>query len=260
VGVFLGHGDGTFSSQTTYSTGYESAPSSVAIGDFNNDSRLDIIVANYVTSTINLFFGYGNGAFSNQVTFSTGSSSGPWFITIGDLNNDNRLDVAVANKNNLGVFVGYGNGNFSSQTMYSTGSGSNLWSVAIGDLNNDGHPDIAVANAGTDNVGLFIGYGNGSFTTQQTLSTIIASTPFSVAVGDFNNDGQLDITVTNYLYNNVGIFLGDGNGTFSSQTTYYTGLGSKPYSIGVGDFNNDSRLDIVVANIGTDNIGVFLGY
>jgi hypothetical protein len=262
VGFFLGHGDGTFSNQTTYSTDDDSRPSSVSVGDFNNDNHSDIIVANYGTGTISLFLGYGNGSFSNQTTFSTGSSSGSWSITIGDFNNDSRLDVAVANQklDNFGVFIGYGNGSFSSQTIYSSGSGSNPWSVAVGDLNNDGHSDIAVANWGTDNVDLFIGYGNGNFTTQQTLSTAITSNPYSVAVGDFNDDGRLDITVANYWTNNVGIFLGDGNGTFSSQTTYYTGVGFGPFSIAVGDFNNDSRLDIVVANYWAYNIGVFLGY
>jgi predicted nucleotidyltransferase len=262
VGVFLGHGDGTFSNQTTYSTDYDSRPSSVAVGDFNNDSRRDIIVANYWTGTISLFLGYGNGAFSNQITFSTGSSSGPWSITIADFNNDNRLDIAVANQwsDNLGVFFGYGNGSFSNQTTYSTGSSSSPLSVAVGNLNDDGHPDIAVANSGMSNVGLFIGYGNGSFTTQQTIATAYSSLPISVAVGDFNDDGRLDIMVTNFLVNNIGIFLGDGNGTFSSQTTYDTGAWSRPYSFAVGDFNNDSRLDIVVANSGTNNVGIFLGY
>ncbi len=262
VGVFLGHGDGTFLNQTTYSTDYDLGPSSVDVGDFNNDNRSDIIVANYWTGTISLFLGYDNGAFSSQITFSTGSSTGPWSITIGDFNNDSRLDVAVANQwsDNLGVFVGYGNGSFSSESIYSTGIGSNPWSVAAGDLNDDGHSDIAVANWGTNNVDLYIGYGNGSFSTQQTISTAYPSNPYSVAVGDFNDDGRLDITVVNLGSNNIGIFLGDGNGTFSSQTTYNAVAGSQPWSIAVGDFNNDNQVDIVVANSGTNNIGVCLGY
>jgi hypothetical protein len=262
VGVFLGHGDGTFSNQTTYSTDYGSEPSSVAIGDFNNDSRSDIIVANNGTGTISLFLGYGDGIFSNQTIFSTDTSSGPWSIILGDFNNDSRLDIAVANylADNLGVFVGYGNGSFSSQTTYSTGSGSSPQSVAVGDLNDDGHLDIAVANSGISNVVIFIGYAAGTFTTQQTISTTFSSYPVSVAVGDFNDDGRLDITVANSNIDLVGIFLGYGDGTFSNQITYHTGSRSEPTSIAVGDFNNDSRLDIVVANAGTNNIGVFLGY
>ena len=95
---------------------------SVAIGDFNNDSRLDIVVANYQANNIGIFIGYGNGSFSSQTTYSTGSGSNPYSVTVGDLNNDGRPDIAVANygTSNVGVFIGYGNGSFTSQKTYST--------------------------------------------------------------------------------------------------------------------------------------------
>ena len=262
IGVFMGHGDGTFSNQITYLAADNSMPASVAVGDFNNDGRSDIIVANYMADTISLFLRHGNGAFSSAIIFSIDANSGPWSITIGDFNNDNRLDVAVANiwLGTLAVFVGYGDGNFSNQMTYSIGSDSMPYSVAVADLNNDGHSDIAVANFGTNDVSIFMKEDDANFTIQITLSTTIASHPQSVAVGDFNKDGRLDIAVANYWLNNVGIFLGDGHGTFLNQITYSTDVGSRPYSIAIGDFNNDSRLDIVVANSKTNNIGVFLGY
>ncbi len=262
VGVFLGHGDGTFSNQTTYSTSYNFRPNSVAVGDFNNDNRPDIIVANNGTDTISLFLGYGDGTFPSHITISTGFSSGPWSITIGDFNNDNRLDVAVANRwsDNIGVFAGHGNGSFSNQTTYSTGSGSSPWSVAVGDFNDDGHPDIAVTDYGTSNLGIFIGYGNSSFTSQHIMSVTSSSSPLSVAVGDFNDDGRVDITVANRWATFINIFLGAGDSTFSSQAIYKTGVASGSLSIAVGDFDNDSRLDIVVDNLDADNIVVFLGY
>jgi hypothetical protein len=262
LGIFLGYGNGTFSSQVTYSTEPDSLPASVALGDFNNDSRLDIVVANYGTNNVGVFLGYGNGKFSNQSTYSTGSGSGPFFVAVGDFNNDNRLDIVVANTgtNNLGVFLGYGNGSFFSQATYSTDPGSVPYSVALGDFNNDSRLDIVVANNGANNVGVFLGYGDGTFSTQVTYSTESGSGPSSVAVGDFNNDNRLDIVVANTGTNNLGVFLGYGNGSFFSQATYSTGSGSEPDAISVGDFDNDNRLDIVVGNYGTGNIGVFLGY
>ena len=78
-------------------------------------------------------------------------------------------------------------------------------------------------------------------------------------VVDFNNDSRLDIVVANYWANNVGVFLGNGDGTFSSQVNYSTGSDSGPCAITSGDFNNDNRLDIVVANYWAYNIGIFLG-
>jgi hypothetical protein len=262
VGVFLGYGSGTFSSQTTYSTVSGSGPCSVAIGDFNNDGQLDIAVANYYTNNLGIFLGYGDGTFSSQTTFSTGARSHPGAVAVGDFNNDNRLDVAVANygTNTVGVFLGYGTGRFSTQATYSTGKSSGVYSITTGDFNNDNRLDIAVANYGTNNVGVFLGYGNGTFSSQTTYSTGKGSGPVSITTGDFNNDNQLDVAVTNSGTNNVGIFLGYHNGTFSSQTTVSTGTDSEPNSITTGDFNNDNRLDIVVANYGTNNVGVFLGY
>jgi hypothetical protein len=261
IGVFLGLGNGTFSSQTTYSTGSRSYPWCTAVADFNKDSRLDIVVGNQWGSTIGIFLGFGNGTFSSQTTYSTGYNSGPISITVGDLNNDSQLDIVVVNNyyNNIGIFHGYGNGTFSSQTIFSTGTNSYPISVAVSDFNNDNRLDIVVANGWAYNVGIFYGYGDGTFSDIITYSTGSYSTPISVVVGDFNNDDRLDVAVTNYGTDNIGVFFGHGNGTFSSQTTFSTGSGSKPYALAIGDFNNDNQLDIAVANYGSNNLGVLLG-
>ena len=132
--------------------------------------------------------------------------------------------------------------------------------VAVGDFNNDTALDIAVANYGTNNIGILLGYDNGTFATQITFSTGYDSLPMSLVVIDFNNDNHLDIAVANYGTNNVGILLGYGNGTFATQMTFTTGINSQPISIAAGDFNNDTYMDIVVVNFGTDNVAVLLGY
>ena len=93
-----------------------------------------------------------------------------------------------------------------------------------------------------------------------TYSTGNGSYPLGIAVGDFNNDGRSDIVVANVDTNNIGVLLGYGNGSFATIMTYSTGDNSLPISVAVDDFNNDSRLDIVVANYGTDSVGVLLGY
>ena len=110
----------------------------------------------------------------------------------------------------------------------STGAGSQPYSIAVGDFNNDSRLDIVVPNYWAYNIGVFLGYGNGTFSSQTTFSTGDNSQPIEVVVGDFNNDDQLDIAVANYWADNVGIFLGYGNGTFASQVTYSTGYGSEP--------------------------------
>ncbi|CAM4827581.1 unnamed protein product [Rotaria magnacalcarata] len=261
VGVLLGYGDGSFSNQVIYPTGINSRPSAVAVGDFNNDSRLDIAVANYDTSNVGVFLGYGNGSFSNQMIRTTGNSSGPIALAINDFNNDGRLDIAVANygTSNVGVFLGYGNGTLVTQIIFPTGNNSGPGAIAVYDFNKDGRQDIAVANYKGQNVGVFLGYGNGNFSSQSIYPTGIGSYPYWLAVGDFNNDSVQDIAVVNNRKSNLGVFLGYGNGSFSSQMTYTTGDSSLPTSLVIGDFNNDTRLDVVVANYGTNNVGVLLG-
>ena len=98
------------------------SPRSVAVGDLNNDTRLDIVVANSDSNNVSVLLGYGNGSFHEQMTYSTGSQ--PYSVAVGDLNNDTRLDIVVANfdSNNVSVLLGYGNGSFQDQMTYSTGS------------------------------------------------------------------------------------------------------------------------------------------
>jgi len=73
-----------------------------------------------------------------------------------------------------------------------------------------------------------------------------------------NNDTRLDIIVANFGSNNIGVFLGCGNGSFANQMRYFTP--SAPHFVGVGDFNNDSFLDIIVTISDMNMIGIFLGY
>jgi uncharacterized membrane protein len=261
IGVLFGYGNGSFTNETTFSTGWDSIPQSVAVGDFNNDKRLDIVVADSGTESVVTLLRHDAGALGNQTVYSTGTDCNPMWVAVGDLNNDGWLDFVVANgdSDNVGVFLGLGNGTFSNQTLYSVGSGSYPFYIAVADLNKDSHLDIIVCNYWNDTIGIFLGFGNGTFSVQTTYSTGQNSGPEAIAIGDLNNDSQLDIVVANYVSDNIGIFLGYDSGTFASVTTYSTGSNSYPCSVAVGDFNKDNRLDIVVANVGSNNLGIFFG-
>ncbi len=76
-------------------------------------------------------------------------------------------------------------------------------------------------------------------------------------VADFNRDNYLDIAVANYGIKSIDIFLGNGNKTFTDQTLFSLGS-SRPLFIAIGDFNSDNRTDIVASNYGTNNIGILL--
>ncbi|CAF3875676.1 unnamed protein product, partial [Adineta steineri] len=85
------------------------------------------------------------------------------------------------------------------------------------------------------------------------------SNPRYSAVGDLNHDGYQDIIVVNSGADNLGIFFGNGNGSFITQTTYSLSSGSNPYTAAVEDFNKDNHLDIVVANYGSHSIEILFG-
>ncbi|CAF1515417.1 unnamed protein product [Rotaria sordida] len=149
---------------------------------------------------------------------------------------------------------------FLTSIKYSTGSGSAPQAIAVGDFNNDKHLDVAVANSKTNNIGVFLGLGDGRLLSQDTYSTGADSLPWSIALGDFNNDTQLDIVVANRNSNNIGVFLGHGNGKFEMIATYPTDSLSNPVSIVILDFNRDNKMDVAVANSFANTISIFLGY
>jgi hypothetical protein len=83
------------------------------------------------------------------------------------------------------------------------------------------------------------------------------SNPRSVAVGDLNGDGKLDLALANEFSDNVSILTGDGNGVFGAPTNFAVAV--KPVSVSMGDFNGDGKLDLAVANSGSANLSILLG-
>jgi hypothetical protein len=102
-----------------------------------------------------------------------------------------------------------------------------------------------------------LGNGDGTFAAASTFYT--GANPRSVALGDVNGDGKLDIITANFYGNSASVLLGNGDGTFGTQASF--GVGSYPQSVTVGDVNGDGNLDIIAANYGSssNNVSVLLG-
>jgi predicted Zn-dependent protease with MMP-like domain len=262
IGIFLGHGDGTFNNGYTYSTGSQSNPLSLIVGDFNSDNRLDIAVVNYGTINVGIFYGYNDGTFTALASCGNGDDFNAFTVAAGDLNHDNQLDIVLLNKRGNTIYVLFANDSkpFSSFTVFPTGLESLPWNIAIGDFNNDNQNDIVFTNYGKTDLGILLGYGNRTFQDVITYSIGNGSQPISIATGKFNDDNCLDIAIANDNTDNIGILLGYCNGTFQKTTFYSTEVGSSPNSITLADFNNDNVTDISVANTGSNNIGILLGY
>ena len=99
---------------------------------------------------------------------------------------------------------------FSMTGLYTPVIGFQPKVVALGDLNSDGRLDIVVISSKSGSIGVFLGYGNGSFATMTNYSTGEGSLLSAVTIADFNNDGRLDIAVTDSGTNNIGILFGYG--------------------------------------------------
>jgi hypothetical protein len=260
VGVFFNGGNGTFLPQTTYSTGFSSYPPSVSGADVNNDGAPDIVVANQNLGTVGVLLNFGNGTFRPQTTYSTGVGGGPTSVVVADVSGDGKPDIIVVNynKNSIGVLFNIGNGTFSPVTTYSTGNNSAPRSVFVADVNSDNKPDLIIANQNANNVGVLFNVGNGTFGPQTTYYTGNNSSPISVSVADVNYDSKPDILVAHYGTNTIGLLLNVGDGTFLPQTTCPARANSRPQSISVSDVNNDSKVDVIVANSGESTVGVLL--
>jgi hypothetical protein len=254
VSVLLGNGNGTFQSAVNASSGNFGA-TTVAVGDFNGDGRLDLAVAKSTSfsNTVWLLLGNGNGTFQPPISYGIGS--GPSSIAVQDFNGDGKPDLVVTNlrSNNVSVLLGNGNGTFQSAISYAAGTGPSA--VTVGDFNGDGKADLAVANQSSNNVSVLLGNGNGTF--QSAVSYAAGSGPSSVAVGDFDSDGTADLVIGNAGSNSVSVLLGNGNSTFQSAVSYAAGSG--PSSVAMGDFDGDGTPDLAVANKGSNNVSVLLG-
>src|ERR1017187_1516271 len=137
----------------------------------------------------------------------------PMSVAVGDFNGDGKSDLAIANGDGtVTVLLGNGAGGFAAAPGSPFAAGSGPSSVAVGDFNGDGKPDLAIADYNGDNVTVLLGAGTGRFTAAPSSPFPAGSQPISVAVGDFNGDGKLDVAIANYNSNNVTVLLGDGAG------------------------------------------------
>jgi uncharacterized repeat protein (TIGR01451 family) len=143
------------------------------------------------------------------------------------------------------------------------GAGTGPYAMALGDFNGDGIADLAIANQGSSNLTVLLGNGSGGFVPAPGSPIALGNFPGSVsqgsvAVGDFNGDGNADLIVSNRSGANVIVLMGDGSGGFT-QAAPVAALA--PGSLAVADFNGDGLADFAVVNIVSpaNTITVFLG-
>jgi FG-GAP-like repeat len=257
VAILMGNGDDTFQAPVTYPVDTE--PGSIVVGDFNHDGHPDLAIA--TLAGVDILLNNGDGTFHSGTTVPVYG-----VLAIADVNGDGKPDLLATayDDSNLQVSLGKGDGTFRPAVAYPAGDCA--YGVATGDFNHDGKIDVAIANSicswgeTVNTVSILLGNGNGSF--QAPVSFPAGNNPASVAVGDFNRDGKLDVAVPIYsgqysVADNVEVFLGNGDGTLQTGTNFY--VDSSPLQVVVADLNGDGKLDLAAANYGVGEVSVLIG-
>src|SRR5260221_6535966 len=194
-------------------------PYSISLGDLDGDAKADVAVTNHYGNNVSVYrntsTSAGSVSFASRIDFVTGVT--PHAVSIGDLDLDGKLDVAVANTSSNTVSIlrntsTVGSIGFASKIDYSTGSTPN-W-VSIGDLDGDGKSDLAVANGGNNSSVSVLrntssGAGSISYTTNVDYVTGTGTTTstISVSIGDFDGDGKSDLVAANSGVGTMSVFL-----------------------------------------------------
>ncbi len=211
-----------------------------------------------------IFLPVANPSSVNFTASSVGVGTNPSGIARGDFNGDGKLDIAVADQgsNKISILLGNGDGTFTAGTSIATGTQPGA--LVAADFNGDGKLDLAVADIANSRILVVLGRGDGTFVPAHVIDCSLLPDcgntvdPISIAAGDFNNDGHVDLAVVNGSISTLSILLGVGDGTFRSQSTTSVGL-TGPSFVTTGDFNSDGKVDLLVASTGSNAIALLMG-
>ena len=288
--LYHNNGDGTFSDVTEKSgvpgTGYGLG---CVWGDYDNDGFPDLYVTQFGRNV--LYHNNGNGTFTDVTDKAgvAGTEFGTFFhsgATFFDYDRDGRLDLYVGGYVDLGsdsprycniegvrtscpptaykgtaniLYHNNGDGTFSNVTkkaqIYQP-NGKNL-AVGAADYDNDGWPDLFVANDGL-NAYLYHNEQNGTFSEIGLLSGMALTgqgktmAAMCISLGDYDNDGWLDLFISDFQKNSDHLWHNDGKGSFDevSDQAGISGPTREILSFGGGffDYDNDRWLDLFIAN------------
>jgi hypothetical protein len=240
VAVLLGNGNGTFQPEQDFPVPFSQGGYSIVTGDFNADGALDVAVVNGGQPNVFVLLGNGDGSLQNAVSYVAGTYV--LGLTTGDFNRDGRLDIAVTDTADLAVLLGNGDGTFQAPVHYTTPPSPFV--VVTADVNGDGVLDL-VAQCYPSPFTVLLGNGDGTFRAHVDHATQGGNLWLTLA--DLNGDGILDVIVPNSVGSTTSTYLGNGNGTFQSQSIFPE-QGSAPGFAAIGDFNGDGILDMAVAD------------
>ncbi|BBL74230.1 FG-GAP repeat domain-containing protein [Methylomagnum ishizawai] len=264
VAILLGQGDGSFKFKRSLFQGGQVG--SVVAADLNKDGSVDLALADWSQDRVSVLLGRGDSRFQAVKHYPAAL---PWSVAAADFDGDGNIDLATVGNtdNGLSILPGKGDGGFQAKTGYPLRGDV----LAADDLNGDGRPDLAVA--GNGNTLAVLLNQDGHFQSQPTRYNVDDgynndyNGHYSILAADLDGDGKTDLATPNWIYDNLSILVGRGDGGFKPQLAkgvYPVSSGPSANNFGVSsellaDIDGDGHLDVVTANLGSDSISVLLG-
>ncbi len=246
-------------SQTFASTAYVKVgtePLDIAAGQFTDDAMLDLVVVNKVGNTVQLLTNNGSGVFTAGAPIASGGKNSV-SIAVGNFTGDASTDVAVVHASpsmtdtpfgGVTVLRGDGAGGLTLTPNYIRVGALPIDSV-VADFNGDDRDDLAVANFSSNSISILLGQADGTFRAQAAILGT-ASGAFDIAVGDVDNDSDMDVIASNLRDRNISIFRNNGPDPVTRDVRF------QPLeNIGLGQFSLAQRMPLVVANFDKDKSG-----
>ncbi len=257
--------DGTFSQSST--TSFSPTGLFLSEGDFNNDGITDVISGSTVSSVVSLALGKADGGFDVQSSLSA-SGYAVFNALAGDINGDGNLDIVSSLGNGssakTGIFLGNGDGSFQDVILRAAqgGIGDSPNGLTVADVNSDGKQDIIQVNDGYSasyNGTIAINLGNGSGGYSSSTVITCSGRPSAVSTSDANNDGKIDLLITEANTGNVDLYLGNGDGSFKTKSIIGNTSSSFTNQIQAADLNSDGNVDIVASSKTGNTMSVLMG-
>ncbi len=207
----------------------------MSAGDLNNDGNADFVSTTNSQYTV-VAFGDGNGGFTSTL-LDFGVAGGG--VDLADLNSDGKLDLirSQMGSGQIEVYIGQGNGSFDPPQIVGD-AGGYTYGVVAADFDNDGVVDIFANNSNTGDATFFKGFGDGTFL-NMGIEASLDPNNFSAYDGyDYNDDGNVDVVLTDHTGRSLWYYPGNGDSTFDSRveinpastTTHYVlAVSAPPY-------------------------------